>query len=201
VGFPPRGVGRARPGFPGWRLRQRNLDLFGALDEGSAVNPITLGRTLSAACMCVTLIGCASASHDDAPKVVELGNDTYSITCEAKNAFHRDTEKLKADASAAAAGYCAAQGKQMKLVSLTSDLPMFSTGYAKAKIVFKALNAGDPGLLASENTTAVAAPAERSLTTDDLYNELLKLDDLRKKGILTDEEFQSEKKKVLNRSK
>jgi hypothetical protein len=35
----------------------------------------------------------------------------------------------------------------------------------------------------------------------DLYTELIKLDDLRKRGILTEEEFQAEKKKVLNRSK
>jgi hypothetical protein len=36
--------------------------------------------------------------------------------------------------------------------------------------------------------------------TDDLYTELTKLDDLRKKGILTDEEFQAQKKKLLNGS-
>jgi len=46
-----------------------------------------------------------------------------------------------------------------------------------------------------------AAPAEKSLSTDELYNDLLKLDDLRKKGILSDDEFQAEKKKVLSRSK
>ena len=34
--------------------------------------------------------------------------------------------------------------------------------------------------------------------TDDLYAQLTKLDDLRKKGILTDEEFQAEKKKILS---
>jgi hypothetical protein len=44
------------------------------------------------------------------------------------------------------------------------------------------------------------APVERRLTTDELYNELVKLDDLRKKGILTDDEFQAEKKKLLSRS-
>jgi len=33
----------------------------------------------------------------------------------------------------------------------------------------------------------------------DLYQELLKLDDLRQKGILTDDEFDAEKKKLLER--
>jgi hypothetical protein len=32
----------------------------------------------------------------------------------------------------------------------------------------------------------------------DLYNELIKLDDLRKRGILTEEEFQAQKKKLLD---
>ena len=32
------------------------------------------------------------------------------------------------------------------------------------------------------------------------YSELVKLDDLRKKGILTDDEFQAEKKKLLSKS-
>jgi hypothetical protein len=149
-----------------------------------------------------------------------MGNDTYSITREARTAFNRDTDKLKADASDAAARFCADQGKQLKVVSLTESTPKFGLGYAKAKIVFKALNAGDPGL-ASEPAAAPAslaapasapapasiaapawvAPAERSLSTDELYGDLVKLDDLRKKGILTDDEFQSEKRKVLSRSK
>lgn len=34
----------------------------------------------------------------------------------------------------------------------------------------------------------------------DLYKELLKLDDLRQRGILTDEEFQSEKKRLLDKN-
>ena len=90
------------------------------------------------------------------------------------------------------------------MISLTGKVPMFSTGYAHAKIVFKALNPGDPELTAplvapgSPQPQYAAAPPR--LTTDELYSELVKLDDLRKKGILTDDEFQAEKKKLLSRS-
>lgn len=35
--------------------------------------------------------------------------------------------------------------------------------------------------------------------TNDLYTELMKLDDLRKQGVLTEEEFLAEKRKLLNR--
>jgi hypothetical protein len=144
------------------------------------------------------------------PAPVSLGNNTYSITCEATNAFHRDLDKLKADATDLANQFCAEQGKQMKLLSLTGKVPMFATGYAKAKIVFKALNAGDPELtmaVSPEGTIVVpvvvapaASAAPQHLSTDELYTELVKLDDLRKKGILTDDEFQAEKKKLLSRS-
>jgi hypothetical protein len=35
----------------------------------------------------------------------------------------------------------------------------------------------------------------------DLYNELMKLDDLRKRGILTDAEFEAQKQKLLGESR
>jgi hypothetical protein len=153
-----------------------------------------------------------------------MGNNTYSITVEASNAFHRDLDKLKEEATDLASKYCADQGKQMKLVSLTGKVPMFAMGYAKAKIVFKALGPGDPELampVAADGSVAAPAPAVYAsapaayaaapaayaapaplphLSTDELYAELVKLDDLRKKGILTDDEFQAEKKKLLSRS-
>jgi putative oligomerization/nucleic acid binding protein len=154
--------------------------------------------------LCLASAGFAS-SAPSAP--VSLGNNTYSITCEASNAFQRDVDKLKAEATDAANNFCAQQGKQMKQLSLTGKLPFFSTGYAKAKIVFMALNPGDPELtmpVTPEGTiapAAVMAPAPLPrLSTDELYSELVKLDDLRKKGILSDDEFQAEKKKLLSRS-
>jgi hypothetical protein len=174
------------------------------------VKSLPLGRFLSVSLLCLASSAFASTP---APTPVSLGNNTYSITCEAPNAFHRDLDKLKSDATDLANQFCAEQGKQMKLLSLTGKVPMFATGYAHAKIVFKALNAGDPELamaVSPEGTLIVpvvpmvAAPAVQAapprLTTDELYNELVKLDDLRKKGILSDDEFQAEKKKLLSRS-
>jgi hypothetical protein len=156
--------------------------------------------------MCAAAAGFAS-SHDNVGSVVSMGDNTYSIRVEAKNAFHMDLDVLKSEANQAAADYCSAQGKVLKPVSLTGKVPTFGLGYAYAKIVFKALNPGDPELTATEPVAgavgapvSAASPPERRLNTDELYNELLKLDDLRKKGILTDEEFQAEKKKLLSRS-
>jgi len=185
------------------------------------VNTTTLCRALSASCLCIALAGCASKTDESGFKVVALGNDTYAITCQAKTAFDRDADHLKDDATAAANNYCASLGRDMRLVSLTSDVPLFATGYAKAKIVFKAVKPGTPELATAEAAPAVAAapapapapvyapapapapaaaPAAKSLSTDELYDKLVKLDELRKKGILSDEEFQAEKRKLLNKT-
>ncbi len=144
-------------------------------------------------------------------KFAELGDNTYSCTREAPSTFYRDVEKLTEEAKQDAAKYCASKGRQLKLVSVNTEKPWYTLGFPKATVVFKALESGDPELARDEpvlvstgrtkktaTTVMVAAPAT---PTTNLYNDLLKLDELRKRGILTDEEFQSEKKKVLERSK
>ncbi|HEY1847570.1 MAG TPA: SHOCT domain-containing protein [Opitutaceae bacterium] len=169
--------------------------------------------------------------------VVPMGNDTYTITCEAKSAFSRNADKLKDKAGEEAQKFCQAQGKQLKVLSVSANVPTFGLGYAKAKITFMALAANDPRLSAPQPPapgvygapTYAAQPAAYAppppayapppaayapppavaaspaappaqLSTDELYAELVKLDDLRKKNILTDEEFQAQKKKLLDRS-
>ncbi|MDV0437521.1 SHOCT domain-containing protein [Xanthomonas sacchari] len=53
---------------------------------------------------------------------------------------------------------------------------------------------------ASATSPAATGDAPRALGAQpDLYAELLKLDDLRKKGLLTDAEFQAQKAKLLSR--
>jgi hypothetical protein len=183
------------------RVAQRKLDLRSPGVDVSPVKTTTFGRIFSAFWVYVALLGCAaSANSPVAPPVVPMGDNTFSITREASNGFKRDTDKLKAEVSEDAANYCAAQSKQLKVISLTSEKPWIGMGYVKAKIVFKAVN---PGEVEQSQTSApaVSEVREKLLSTDDLVSDLTKLDDLRKKGILTDEEFQAEKKKILNRTR
>ncbi len=178
------------------------------------MHPKPLFHTLLASGICLAAIGFSPILRADGD-VVAIGNDTYSITCEAHTAFTRDTDKLRDRANDEAAKYCADHSKQLKVVSLTSKVPMFGTGYARAKITFMALDAGDPRLSNAAPAPGavpvyaaapvvmaapVAPPPPPHLGTDELYSELVKLDDLRKKGILTDDEFQAEKRKLLSRS-
>ena len=196
------------------------LDLRDVAVDVSAVNQNTSARVLSMFWVVIAFLGLASpataaATSSDGPSVVVLGANTYSITRAAKNGFHRDVEELKALAMEDATRFCAARGKQLKVVSMTQEKPWFSMGYCKAKIVFKALDAGDPELaaeavpvsgsgrivyIATSQAPAPVVVREKPLNTSELYAALTQLDDLRKKGILTEEEFQSEKQKVLKRS-
>ena len=152
--------------------------------------------------------GCASNSG-----IRPMGANTYIVTRQAATGFS-GAGTLKADAISEAAKYCEAQGKVMKIVAVTEAKPPYILGnFPKAEVVFKALNPGDPELVlpsvfdASGNQVRVGSSLiDRSEVkisvdhpdTEDIYTKLEKLDELRKKGILTEEEFQKEKSKLLD---
>jgi hypothetical protein len=167
------------------------------------MNTKPLRNLLSLSCLFVAFGVNARASNNievGAPE--DLGDSTLRITVEATSAFNRDVDQLKMSAREAAENYCVSHNKQLRVVSVDGKKPIFATGFSKAWIVFRALDANSPELAppAPAIPAAAYAPAPvvtLSATTDDLYAALTKLDDLRKKGILTDEEFQAQKKKLL----
>jgi hypothetical protein len=159
-------------------------------------------------CVLITLVGCASNSG-----VISMGNNTFMITHQAATGFS-GSGSLKAEVVRDAAKYCEMQGKQMKVVSITEAKPPYIlANYPKAEIVFKALPPNDPELKTEPSydpsgtqikvgeqppIRASVDLNEKQVTSDDVYSKLEKLNELRKKGILTDEEFTAEKKKLLN---
>lgn len=145
-----------------------------------------------------------------------MGNNTYMITRQAATGFS-GSGTLKAEALQEAARFCATQGKQLKVVAVTEAKPPYILGnFPKAEVVFKALDAGDPELKTESAidpsdtqlkvgehplTRATVDLNEKHAGAGDLYTELSKLDELHKKGVLTDAEFEAEKKKILSRSR
>lgn len=172
------------------------------------MNAKPLCKLLSISCL---FVACAVGARADLGDVdigrpVDQGDGTLAITVEAKTAFNRDVDAMKVAARVAAAGYCDAQHRQLQVVSLDGKKPWFSTGFTSATIIFKALDPNSPQLAPLPQASPAAygpppayvPPPTIVQSTDDLYAALTKLDDLRKKGILTDEEFQAEKKKILS---
>ena len=157
----------------------------------------------------------APVRADQNPEIVALGHDTYALTRWANNGFTRKTEKLKEQALEDAAAYCAKLHRELKVVSTSEAHPAIPlTGFASAKVVFKALDAADPELRApvlagTEAIPGTVAPAPAPVVipsaaprseTNALYRDLLDLDDLRKRGLLTEEEFQAKRKKLVEKS-
>ncbi len=151
----------------------------------------------------------ASRAWASTSTMESMGENTFAITRTATSGFDRDVAKFRQEAEQDAAKYCTDQGKVLKVLTVSTDRPHFGGGFASAKVVFKALAPGDAALTTVETPApaagvaqAVAAPAGVLPTyAGDLYAELLKLDDLRKRGLLTDKEFEQQKKKLLKKSK
>ena len=157
----------------------------------------TLSRLFTAGCLYFALLGWASAGSTDST-LVDMGDNTYSVTREAKTTFNRNTKAMRAEAEADAAKFCTSHGKQLKIVSVSEDRPFYTLGFCKVRIIFKALDAGDPALTAQPAPVLPEVKLSRDAApSGDYYTELLKLDDLRKRGILTDKEFEQQKKKIL----
>jgi hypothetical protein len=93
--------------------------------------------------------------------------------------FDMDPPKYKHRAISQAMDFAASKGKVAETISLDQ----------KTSGLFDLVDKTDP-----RAKRAGAIPADKM---PDHYDELLKLDDLRKKGILTEAEFEAEKKKLL----
>lgn len=161
----------------------------------------SLRRILFIFTIVAAAVNCAWAASDVSP-IKPLGNGTYSITVSSRNLFSRDTEALKARALQEATQFCAKDGKKPKIISVSADKSLFLVGdFTQATLTFKALDVGDPELASQQTTLAGPLAVPASPATEQLYSDLIRLDDLHKKGILTDAEFEAEKKKILSRSK
>ena len=126
------------------------------------------------------------------PEVMQLSADTYMVTYQNHaGIFSRDTTTKKKVIEAATRF---AESKGMALQPLSMDFRDVGNGpgqWPSADYTFKLVPKGKDGV-------AQATPSAPS-TAPDMYSELLKLDELHKKGILTDAEFQAQKSRVLAR--
>ena len=159
-----------------------------------------LGRLLLRFTIMAAVANCAWAV--EISPITPGGKDTYSITVKAGNKFSRDTDKLKGQAMEAATKFCAKDGKQLKVLSVTEDKSMYLVGpYAQVTLTFKALSPGDLELAPPQGEVVAKPAVPASPATEQLYADIMRLGELRKQGFLTDAEFEVEKKKILDRSK
>jgi hypothetical protein len=160
------------------------------------------------------------------PEIVKVSFDSYMIFKEDHKGIFGSLAKLKMGIIKQANEFAESKGKVLIPVSC-KEKPLGNgpAQWASFEYQFRLVSKDDPeaerailgscpdvvvqtnqSLKAEVTTREEKAEPEAkkepaSAEQKDLYTELMKLDDLRKRGILTEEEFQAEKRKLLEASK
>jgi hypothetical protein len=149
--------------------------------------------------MALTLFGCASTGE-----VVSVGKDTYMVSGWGKSPGGYSGSEVKAAAIKKANEFCVAQGRRAQVVSAGQRDMSFGVN-ANAEIQFMCLETTDEDFTRStvrrESDSALEIRKDLTVTdsksTTTTYDELIKLDELRKRGIITEAEFAAQKAKLL----
>ena len=154
----------------------------------------------------ILLVGCTN------PEIIQLSPDTYVLFREDHRGIFGSPSSLKAGVISDAKKFAEKQGKvAIPLSSRFKPMGIGPAQWAEFEYQFRVVDKDDPEVKRTsltpkvnvviekkENSTSDIKIEEKTKPTKDLYSELIKLDDLLKKGIITDKEFDARKKKILN---
>jgi hypothetical protein len=156
-------------------------------------------------CIAVTLfssylLGCATA------KPIPMGNDTYMISQTSAGGIFKAMGSLKAEVMTRANEFAASKNK-IAIPIASKESPAYPGHMPNFEYQFKLVDKEDPkasgGSLIPRADVVIEMKGESKspIVGDvkiDIYTEILKLDDLRKRGLITDDEFESQKSKLLS---
>jgi hypothetical protein len=158
-------------------------------------------------CLALLSVGAAKAG-DKFSDVVQMAPDTYSISRTDHGGIFGNAGKMRTKVIQEANDFAQSKGK-VAVMKYIHETPMVvAHNFASIEYTFWVLDKDDADarrisvhqdanvrVQVDQRTTAPvqSAPA----TKPDLYTELTKLDDLHKRGILTDAEFEQQKQKIL----
>ncbi len=154
------------------------------------------------------MLGCGTVSS-----VAQVSPNVYIVTIEDHNGiFAFGRAKMKTKAITQANEFAKKAGKIAIPVSITEHPVGILGDWATIEYQFRLVDEGSPE---ARDVALIQRPdvvvehnqksdAKVEIKTDgnkdpDLYTELLKLEDLRKRGLLTDEEFENQKKVLLDK--
>lgn len=144
------------------------------------------------------LVGCAN------PGIVKLSPDTYLLSREAHGGIFASESALKASVINDANIFAESQGKVA--IPLSSKEKPRGNGpaqWASFEYQFRVVDKNDPEVRRTSLAPRADVVIEKTekitadVKTKDVYAELIKLDDLRKRGILSEIEFEAQKRKLL----
>lgn len=149
-------------------------------------------------------MACACAN----PGIVKVAPGTYILSKEDHAGIFGSQAKLQADVITQADQFAEEQGKVAVPVSMQAT-PAGPARWASFTYEFRVVDKGDPAaqravvlprpdvVVSKSETVTVDQKSGPSSQQQDIYTQLLKLDELRKKGIISEDEFEAQKKKIL----
>lgn len=153
------------------------------------------------------LAGCASNSG-----VVKISPDTYMLTRQDKAGIFGDAAAMKAEVLRDAMVFAEKLGK-VAIPLLTNETLAGPGHFATIEYQFRVVAPADVEARRTSLTPRADVVIEKKESIDiktkednsankkkdkDVYSELMKLDDLRKRGVLTETEFDQQKRKLLD---
>lgn len=164
-------------------------------------------RTIGVIASSLLLISCSSTG------VQPVGKNSFIVSKQTATGY-QTAVGITADVIQEATEYCAASDKYPVIHNVRSRDGVPGQSYATVNLTFGCYDQDDPVYIAANPEPSADVVVEdnkdikitidtdeRPDTSDDLYDELLKLEDLRQRGILTDEEFAAQKRELLERKR
>ena len=148
-------------------------------------------------------------AHAADPDIIQISPDTYLLTLQNKAGIFANLPRTRRRAIEAANAFAAEKGMTAIPLSLNTTPAGGPAQWPTVEYQFRVVPEGDvehrrTALMPTPDTTVQVdvrtdspPPPDPAAAEPDLYTQLLKLDDLRARGILTDAEFEEQKAKLL----
>jgi len=154
------------------------------------------------------LIGTVSTGCKN-PEIIPISQDTYILARADNGGIFGNPAKMKSEVLKEANEFAAQKGKIAIPVTL-KEVPIGFGRKATIEYQFRLVDKDSPeaknsaimprpDLVIEKNETSSKTIQTKDSTEPkkDIYNELIKLDDLKNRGIITEDEFLAQKKKLL----
>jgi hypothetical protein len=166
-----------------------------------------VAKNLALVVVTLALAGCATAAP------VAMGNDTYMISQTSAGGVFTNMGSLKSEVIQRANAFAESKGKVAIPLASKESPAIPGRSMPNFEYQFRLVDKNDPRatgaalvprpdvVIEQHDTVRTDVQVHGDSSQKDLYTELMKLDDLRRKGIITDAEFDVQKKKLLEAAK
>lgn len=153
------------------------------------------GTLFSCVVGCLVISGCTTSN------IIKTGTDVYMVT---SSGAGFSSAGVRSNVFDAANKFCGKKGQLIQPVSFESEKGKLASHPPSAELMFKCINKGEEidssSLTESKQLKIdqyVTIKESKQTVKKDIYTELMKLNELKEKGIISEEEFKTEKSKIL----